>query len=255
MDDKDRQLTPIRADLVPVGSRGVQPQTMEDLFRLCKYVADSGYAPKGMNTPEKCLVAMQCGMELGLQAMQSLQLVHVVNGHPGLAGKFAFALVRQSGKAKSLEFGITGDGDDKYAWMTSERKDIPGAQTTQFSVADAKRAKLWTKGGSWSDYPDRMLHWRAAGFHFTDYYSDVLLGMSIIEELNDYPTNGNAEPLLAPPVEPDPLLIEADEAEDAETDAPPADTEPPTSDLTDEKKAQIVADETAEAEPGQQRLL
>jgi len=100
---------------------------------------------------------------------------------------------------------------------------------TTFSVVDAKRARLWGREGPWTNYPDRMLYYRALGFHVRDYYADLLHGFVITEEARDYPTvvNGSAE--VAGPAEPppppeitsDPLFVLA---EPKEPPGPPAET-------------------------------
>jgi hypothetical protein len=63
---------------------------------------------------------------------------------------------------------------------------------TSFSVADAKRANLWGKKGPWTQYPARMLKWRARGFNLADNFGEVLKGLKTIDELMDTP----AEPLV-----------------------------------------------------------
>ena len=62
----------------------------------------------------------------------------------------------------------------------------------EFSVEDAKRAKLWGKSGPWQQYPERMLLWRARSFAF-DLFSDALCGLYLKEELESS-TDFNEKP-------------------------------------------------------------
>jgi hypothetical protein len=62
-------------------------------------------------------------------------------------------------------------------------------------VADAKAAKLWGKSGPWTDYPRRMLKFRARGFVLRDVFGDVLKGLRTAEEVRDYPEERNITPL------------------------------------------------------------
>jgi len=55
------------------------------------------------------------------------------------------------------------------------------------SVGDAKLASLWGKQGPWSQYPKRMLKFRARGFWLRDNFGDILKGMRTVEELRDVP--------------------------------------------------------------------
>lgn len=167
---------------------GVQIKTLDDAWRLSRYVCASGFAPKGMDKPESVLIAMQQGAEIGLTPMQSLQSIAVINGRPGIYGDAALALVRASGLLESYsqtESGTPGK-DDQASTVITVRKG--GSKiTTRFSVADAKAAGLWGKAGPWSQYPARMLLFRARGFNLRDNFGDVLKGLRTTEELADLP--------------------------------------------------------------------
>jgi hypothetical protein len=76
-----------------------------------------------------------------------------------------------------------------------------------FSVADAKRAKLWGKSGPWTQYPKRMLAMRARGFAIRDAFPDAMRGMITAEEAQDYPTKSaprDVTPVEDPKPEPAP---------------------------------------------------
>ena len=66
-----------------------------------------------------------------------------------------------------------------------------------FTTGDAKRAKLWGKSGPWTDYPKRMLRFRARGYVLRDLFGDVLKGLRTVEEVRDIP----AEPINVTPLE------------------------------------------------------
>ncbi len=59
--------------------------------------------------------------------------------------------------------------------------------SSSFSVEDAKRARLWGKSGPWTDYPDRMLWWRAVGFLVMDHFSEYTMGLRMEYEVRDMP--------------------------------------------------------------------
>lgn len=191
--------------IAAVGARGVQPGNVSELFAFCNAVASSGLAPKGMNTPEKVLVAVQTGMEVGMTPMRALSSVVVINGVPSWKGDAARALIQESGKADGpihVEYEGEGDRYTCIVWTRRYGEVVRG----QFSVGDAKRAGLWGKSGPWTQYPDRMLMYRALGFLGRDHFADVLFGLRVQEEQQDIP-----EPRAAEVVEQaeDPLLAEA----------------------------------------------
>ena len=155
------------------------------------------FAPKGMEKPEAVLVAIQLGAEIGLTPMAALQNTAVINGRPAIYGDAALALVRASGllvSYKEEEVGEAGADTQGYR-VTAVRKGEQSAVET-FTVSDAKRAKLWGKAGPWSDYPKRMLRFRARGYVLRDLFGDILKGLRTVEEARDIPS----EPVNVTPV-------------------------------------------------------
>ena len=178
------------------GEQGVQLASLEDAFRFANAVAASGFAPRGMEKPEAILVAIQLGAELGLTPKSALQNIAVINGRPAIYGDAALALVRSSGLLEVFreeEIGEAGK-DTQGVKVTAKRKGFDEASET-FTVADAKLAKLWAKSGPWTDYPKRMLKFRARGFILRDLFGDVLKGLRTLEEVRDTPAEINVTPL------------------------------------------------------------
>jgi hypothetical protein len=201
---------------IPMGARGVALHTFEDVYRFAKAVSMTPFAPKDFRTPEAIAVAIAYGLELGLTPMQSLQGVAVVNGRPSLYGDALVAVVMASGLCEDLSESIDGAGDLRAASCTVKRRGIPTPRTSSFSVADAKKAGLWGKGGPWTQYSDRMLAMRARGFALRDAFADVLRGVISVEEAADIPAPTAAAPVLvempAPPAaNPEPEAIDAEE--------------------------------------------
>lgn len=183
-----QQLAPVPAKApISFGRQGVELSTLEDAYRFSNAVVASGFAPRGMEKPESVLVAIQLGLELGLTPMAAMQNIGVINGRPGIYGDAALALVRSSGLLESYEQKYTGEGDKFVCSVTVKRKGDPVAIVSEFGVQDAKSAGLWGKAGPWSQYPRRMLLFRARGFALRDAFGDVLKGLRTSEELADMP--------------------------------------------------------------------
>ena len=178
------------------GEQGVQLASLEDAFRFANAVAASGFAPRGMERAEAILVAIQLGAELGLTPMSALQNIAVINGRPAIYGDAALALVRSSGLLEVFREEEVGEAgkDTQGVKVTAKRKGFDEASET-FTVADAKLAKLWAKSGPWTDYPKRMLKFRARGFILRDLFGDVLKGLRTLEEVRDTPAEINVTPL------------------------------------------------------------
>lgn len=77
-----------------------QPQNADAAWNLAETINNSGLAPKDFKTPAQIFIAMQHGAELGLNAMQALQGIALVNGRPCVWGTTLQALVQRSGIVK-----------------------------------------------------------------------------------------------------------------------------------------------------------
>lgn len=176
-----------RANLVAGGQvAALIPQSMEEAFRVSNAIAASGLAPKGLDRPEQVLVAIMAGAELGLAPFQSLQSLAIVNGRPTLYGDGLMAVVRAGG-VRVKEWS-EGEGDAMVAHCVATRPDSGEEIARTFSVADAKKAALWGKSGPWQQYPKRMLQMRARALALRDGCADMLRGIQIREEVEDYGT-------------------------------------------------------------------
>lgn len=164
-------------------NRGLDLTTREDRQWFAEGLVKSGLAPKSFKYSSQVIVAMQAGGELGMLPMQSLNSLYVIEGSPALYAEAALALVMNSGLLEDFEEKIEGDGEKMAAVCRSKRRGLKTPVITEFSVEDAKKARLWGKSGTWQTHPKRMLKYRARAFNLRDNFPDVLKGMHIVEEL------------------------------------------------------------------------
>lgn len=207
---------------IAFGAGGIELRTFEDAYRFASAVHKSGLAPAALKTPEAILIALQAGLELGFSPLRALSAIAVVNGRPSLMGEAALAKIRQSGVCKSGPTITTrGEGDKLAGVVRFQRDGMSEPLEVTFSVADAKRAGLWGKNGPWTQYPTTMLEWRAVARAAKLYFSDVLLGLALAEEVQDYPATREVRverEAIAP--QRDPLLASVVDAEIAAPSAP-----------------------------------
>ena len=194
------------------------PKSMGEAIEFSKMISSSGMVPAAYkNKPQDILVAIQWGYEVGLQPMQALQNIAVINGKPSVYGDAAIALVKADPRCRGVKETIEGEGEKMVARCVVRRaygEEIEETEAT-FSVDDAKRAKLWGKQGPWSQYPKRMLAMRARGFAIRDAFPDAMKGMITAEEAQDYPTKAPRDVTPAPDPAPEPEIEQ--QIEDAET--------------------------------------
>lgn len=177
------------------------PKDLDEAMRFADMLAGSSIVPKDyIGKPGNCLVAIQWGMELGLQPMQAMQSIAVINGRPSLWGDAMLALV----KAHPAFEWIKEECDGAVATCTIKRRGEPEV-VQSFSLEEAKRAGLTGKQGPWTQYPKRMLQMRARGFALRDAFPDALRGVVSAEEARDTPTErdmGAAEVVSSRPAAP-----------------------------------------------------
>lgn len=172
------------------------PQSFDEAYRVAQVLAASGMTPKDINTPEKVMVAIMAGAEIGMAPFQAVQSFAIINGRPALWGDGMIGVVRAHGV--KVEEKLDGVGDETVAICHVTRPS--GERISRaFAVADAKKAGLWGKQGPWSSYPKRMLQMRARAWAIRDGCADMLRGIQMAEEAQDVevianePVNSYAE--------------------------------------------------------------
>jgi hypothetical protein len=196
------------------------PQSLDDAFRLAKALSSAGdMVPKHyQGQPEMTMAAIIRGMEVGLNPMQALSSIAVINGRASLWGDALPALVQRAGHHVDVDY--EGSGDNLTAVATLTRGDTGKKVVRRFGLADAKRAGLLGKQGPWQSYPQRMILMRARTWAIRDGAADALMGMEAAEEVSDYGPDRarDVTPADAPRrggvvyADPDPVVDEIHEA-------------------------------------------
>jgi hypothetical protein len=192
-----QELTTIPPAPGTVSKTGIVLSNMDEIWRFAETVINSGMAPKGINNPSAATITIQMGMELGLPPMASLQNIAAINGRPSIWGDAMLGVVRSTGELEEFTEWYELDGtrlartplefpDALMAVCRVKRRGYEPVEAS-FSVADAKRAKLWGKQGPWSEYTARMLKFRARSFALRDEFGDALRGLYSAEEQRDLP--------------------------------------------------------------------
>lgn len=159
------------------------PQSLNEALQFADMLSKSNMVPKDyQGNPANCIIAMQWGMEIGLQPLQAMQNIAVINGRPAIWGDAMLAIVRGSGLLER----IAEDPTDAGCTCIVKRKGEPEVTRT-FTLEDAKRAGLAGKQGPWQQHPKRMMQMRARAFALRDVFPDVLRGVHIAEIAQDEP--------------------------------------------------------------------
>ena len=172
-------------------------------WELAQAIVSARMAPYGMESAQKVMIAMEAGVELGIPAMASIQSIAIIKGRPCLWGDALIGVVRSSPLCLYVKEWIEGDCEKMIAYCETHRRNEKDPVCRSFSVFDAQRAGLWkTKecDSPWWKYPKRMLQMRARAWCLRDVYADILKGVQIREEVEDYARDAQEVPVSRPTI-------------------------------------------------------
>jgi len=187
------------------------PGSLDEVYRVARAVLVAKLAP-GSYTQERgillsdeevvarLVVGILKGAELGFAPMTALTTIAMINKKPCLYGDGASALIQSRGHLERMTIEEIGAipavdaetrkfADDFGVRVTMWRRGQGGPYIGQFTVGDAKRARLWMDPHRepWIKYPKRQLKWRAFAWPARDGFADDLMGLGIAEEMLDVP--------------------------------------------------------------------
>jgi hypothetical protein len=175
----------------------IVPRDLEEAFRYAQVICKAGLAPDSYNgpgkipDPQKVVVGIMKGLEVGIAPINALSVIAIINGRPCIWGDGAMALIQKAGQLINTETIWEGNLEDETLKCTFKawRKGQPNPFVGEFSIEDAKRANLWNnpRRPVWHQYPKRMLFSRARAFPLRDGFADALMGLGIREEAEDLP--------------------------------------------------------------------
>ena len=123
------------------------------------------------NNPGNLLYAIEYADSLGIDRINAITSIHVINGKPSASADLIASLVRKAGH----KLRVTGD--ETHAVAELIRADDPDHTfTARWDQAKATTAKLWGKG-NWATYPAAMLRARAITEVVRMGASDALYGL------------------------------------------------------------------------------
>lgn len=154
-------------------------QSIDDLGRLAKMVADSGLFADCKGDPQKAGVKLLAGLGLGLNPYQSLNDLHVIQGKSQMSSTLLGGQIKKSGR---YDYRVVTLDDTMCVLRFFDRGEECG--TSMFTMDDAKRAKL--SGDNWQKYPQAMLYARALSKGARMFCPDVFGGAVYAEgEIQD----------------------------------------------------------------------
>lgn len=198
--DKEKELSVL--ENMPKGEKpnsSIFPTLQE--WNMMKFMAQTfhmgGAIPKGLDTVEKLIVAIQAGAELGLKPIQSVGCIGIINGKPMLYGNMPFAIAIDRGH--KIKWGKC---DATEATVTITRGDTGESETKTLTIEEATKRGM-TGGPVWPKYPDRMLRYAVFRSISTFLLPDIYNGIKVGEDEEVYNATVDEDqkkkPLIAEP--------------------------------------------------------
>ncbi len=153
----------------------LQPTTWAMIQTIALSAKASGKL--GLFRQEEAEIKMLTAWENGLPLTSAFQTVHVINNVPALSPKAIWGKIVISGEFDGYqEERLVDKKGDFLGYKISLKRKNGVSATRQFTLEDAKRAKLDTKD-NWLMYAEAMCYWRAQGFVQDVVFPDITLGM------------------------------------------------------------------------------
>jgi len=161
----------------------------EHAQRVAVAISKAAVIPEAYrNNIPNTLIAMDIAQRMNLPAVMVMQNLYVVHGKPAWSGQFTIAAINGCGRFTPLRFEMKGEGDTLQcrAWA-NDKKTGERLNGTLITMAMANGEGWVNKSGSkWKTMPEQMMQYRAGAFFGRVYCPDILMGMSTVEEVEDF---------------------------------------------------------------------
>ncbi len=153
--------------------------TYDQIVERSEMIANTEFVPKGLRGNQPAIIAaVLFGKEVGLEPMQSLWSIAVIDGRPTMAAEAMRALILSAGHEIWPE-----EVNTTRATMAARRRDSKNTVRVTWTLDDAKRARIAGKP-NWQLYPRQMLVARATAELARQVFADVIHGMAATEEFD-----------------------------------------------------------------------
>jgi len=167
----------------------IKTQEFELLQREAKALQSSSMIPQAFkNNQADCMIALQVARKIGVDPFTVMQNLHQIHGRMSWSSTFIISALNSCGKFSPIRYEVKGEGQEMscVAWArdkeTGDRLDGPPA-TMRMAKAEGWLDK---NGSKWQTMPELMIRYRAAAFFGRLYAPEILNGMYMVEEVEDF---------------------------------------------------------------------
>lgn len=223
--------------------------SFEKMIEQARLFIKSGFLPKAIDTPEKAVMVMMTGRDLGLSSTEALRSINIIQGKPTMAAQLMLGLCYKTGQVEDCKI-VEEKG--KCSVTLKRRGQTPF--TAVFSMEDAKGLQLTVKD-NYIKQPATMYRWRALSQACRIVFPDAISGLYTPEEIAEdviVETDGTKDPRVevVNTPRPEPAALEAKpHSEEIKANDIPEDRLPdwimPAGKYKGMKLADILGDQTA----------
>lgn len=181
--------------IVRVGEQ--RPAVVQDpktVIAVAEQLFKSGMFPN-VRSAAGAYAVIECGLELGIPPVASLNTIDIINGRLTLEAKALLALANnRAGVTWEVE-----ERSDKKCKMIFKRPGFSKSIVSEFTIEEAKEAGLLTKQ-NWKSWVPDMLFARCASRGVRMIAPDSVLGLYSKEEMVDVPVLENTRATIPAPV-------------------------------------------------------
>lgn len=157
------------------------PDVMNGAMQVAKQIAQSTIIPRALQgKPGDVLVVLLTGREFGLQPMQAMRSLHVVDGKPVMAADLMVGLCL--GRREVCEYFTLVESTAEKATYKTKRVGTQEVVLT-WTWKQAEKAGVTGKD-NWRKYPESMLRARCASALARAVYPDLMAGTYDPDELD-----------------------------------------------------------------------
>lgn len=175
----------------------ITPKSLAEARDLSAALAKATLLPVALRGKEAdILMTIMAGAELGLGPIQSIRLIHIIDGKPSMAADLIAGLCMA--KRDVCEYVTCTETTAARATYEAKRSGSPKPVAISFTIEQARQAGLAGKG-NWSKYPDAMLRARAVAAVCRAVFPDLVGGIYDPDEIERDAPRDVSPPKASPP--------------------------------------------------------
>lgn len=166
-------------------TRGLEPTNMSELWKLATSMHRAQIC--NVQSPDEAIARILAGRALGLNAMQSLMGINIIENRPCMDAALMHALCLQTSSCEMFEHMET---TAERSVFKIKRREWSDAKLHTFTMDEAKQALLLDRGkdpkqNNWNKWPKRMLEARAKSSAARLYFPERCFGMFTADEISE----------------------------------------------------------------------